>query len=112
MSLPFSHHWMWRCFGEIVEGGIRLWPPGSFSRDVVGRCPIRVGGVQEGCVDGLASGQPDPALVSETPIGLIKKDSTTLVLSGVVIIPCHQKSSLARAGGEYIWNLPTREAIR
>ena len=30
-----------------------------------------------GCVDGLASGQSDPALVSEAPIGLIKKDSTS-----------------------------------
>ena len=44
-------------------------PGGSFSRDVVGRCPIR-------CVDRLASGQSDHALVPGSPIGLIRKDST------------------------------------
>ena len=65
-------------------------PGGSFSRAVVGRCPIRVwGGPVEpatsvkvkaplnGRVCGRAClGSYDPALVPETPIGLIKKDST------------------------------------
>ena len=65
-------------------------PGGSFSRAVVGRCPIRVWGgpvepatvakveaPRNGRVRGWAClGSNDPALVPEAPIGLIKKDST------------------------------------
>ena len=67
-------------------------PGGSFSRAVVGRCPIRVcgGPVEPATVVKVEAplngrvpscgraclGSYDPALVPETPIGLIKKDST------------------------------------